>query len=369
MKVESIQTKLLVAFFVICVLVVLLYFFKDVFKNNIGAFGRAKNYSKMECISFYVLSESILAAKRSTGHRFGDTELYLSYDLGESWQRMEAPNQVLKITGIGKEWYLLTAQNEIFKSNDHGKTWTLLPFQYEKPGLIYTGNYLQDIEHDQEGNLFVCGQQSLYQIDGEGDVIRKWTVENPKIDAFDTVFLAQINVLNNKMVVLGNPFKNYLVPKEGKFLIEWNEGINERNQGLFGVSNIIHLSDRYILMSHDGLYSKGISEDNWRCFRKVDFVPNMPRSINRDLIITPWNDNQWILANDFGIFLMESEDEVEILWKENWQKNKFGLIGNLVSINGAIYASFIKSKENIIGVKIADQADHIELIKLKFDVD
>lgn len=295
-----------------------------------------------------------------------DTCLYMSADEGNTWRSISAPRDIYRVASNGQKWFLLT-RSKLFVSSDFGKIWlniSLPPLGLDRGRPLY----YYDMVPDNKGNVYVCGGTRIYQLDASGKTNQTWEIAQPKRDKHlhSQEFLIRLFFTGeNKGIVMGNPFTIYRFLPDEPILMDWGQGLPEREENHYGAYPFGYKENTFMVGAADRhLYIRKHSDTKWVKYQDNKLEPGNQWDIIRGISPVPWLEGHWLVARDRGVFLLKESGNSRLIREYNPAKQGYGLIGGIIAGPSAIFVPFIRSRPEAAYLRIRGDTSKIHVMPL-----
>ena len=314
----------------------------------------------------FTVANDRLFAIRSKGFYGSESGVWTTDDLGETWRVFNCPKLTRSLSGNGDVLLALTSSHEVWRREGAGE-WKRLK--------TLLGSHHYEILCDQLGRFVVSGINSLSWHAPNGEQLR--VIHSHGLDSDDVLFGKSwfADDSQTRLLVQKDPYTIAFVDLESGALTTWSDGLSSAPSNVSGPGRLCRSGENFLLGHYDGVFrSSGLLEP-WHLlsdeFRHTeDFLND---EFCRDLAWYDERKDQWLIATDFGIKLMENAisikdvfaDEVLVDAKRNHvAADEHDLILQIVPFHDAYFVSFARLRNGAIGVRIPKDLGNWKTMRL-----
>jgi hypothetical protein len=302
---------------------------------------------------FVAANDRLFAIEMGSGYGT-EVAVYVTDDVGDTWRRTDFPAKTLSIAGNGVELFALTSDGMVWCQSQDERPWTLV--------TSLDGDHQYSLLADKQGRFLVSGINRLTWHAEDGEVLREFEVD--RINGVNVLFgdAQFISKDEQRVVVEANPDSVFVVELQEGTLSAWSDGLPEVPTNVGGIGHVRPFGSRFLLGRGDGVFQAASLGEPWRLltseFRITDALDT---ELCRDLIVYDPQDQQWLIATNAGIHLMEGKRILRTVFRDTTTNHAtaddHGLIMQIVPFRGYFFVSFVRLKNNAMGVRLNHSLD------------
>lgn len=272
--------------------------------------------------------------------------LFVTHDLGETWEAFESPKNTYALAGNGKQLVAATSTGEVWHKIADDIPWNKL-------WQSATANpYYYCVLLSKRGDTFVVGKDSILWINADGNLEHEFPKPSGISDPEELLVNASFaNDEEKQLIVEANPCDIYVLDLDSRSLSPWNDVEGDAPPDVNGPGRVRPMGTQFLLSHPSGIHlSNGLLQP-WKmlnaAIRQDDTIGG---NFCRDLYGHSDAPEQWIVATDSGIQLMEGTDEVRTIYTD--RPGEHYLIREFTQHDGHYFVSFARLKNGCMGIRL-----------------
>lgn len=273
--------------------------------------------------------------------------VYVTRDLGATWDVVESPSKVCALAGNGERLVVATSTGEVWHKKTDDMNWTKL----WRSGVAHP--YYYCVLLSKSGDTFVVGKDSVLWINSLGKLVHEFSKPAPLSDHEELLFNATFaNDEEKQLIIEASPFAIYVLDLESRKLSPWTDVEGGTPSNLDGPGRVRPLGSQFLLSHPSGVHiSNGLLEQ-WKmlnpAIRKDDTIGG---NFCRDLFSHSSAPEQWIVATNAGVHLMDGADEVRTIYTD--KPGDHYLIREFTQHEGHYFVSFARLTNDCMGIRLS----------------
>ncbi|MCB7129729.1 MAG: hypothetical protein J3T61_09360 [Candidatus Brocadiales bacterium] len=295
---------------------------------------------------FIVANDQLFALEYADAYGT-EQRLYTTQDSGSTWQVVDAPKKICALAGNGEQLVAATSLGEIWYKNADDMPWKMISQS--------SGNnpYYYCVLLSRSNDIFAVGNDSISWLDTNGKLQHEFPMPSTLSDPEELFVNASFASTEEKnLIVEANPNSVYVIDLENRALHQWMEGVMSAQSKLGGPGRVRRMGNKFLLSHASGIYVSSELLEPWQPLnteiRQDDYLGG---NLCRDLVGYDSVLNQWIVAKDRGIHLMENADEVRTVYTD--KPGDHFLVVGLTQHDGNYFVSFSRLQSGCMGIRLS----------------
>lgn len=281
-------------------------------------------------------------------HAYGTEQgLYVTHDLGSTWHIVESPKKVCALAGNGEQLVVATSTGEVWHKKTGDMVWT-------KSWQSSAANpYYYSVLLSKSGDTFVVGKDAVLWINATGKLVHEFPKPSHLSDAGDLFVNASFaNEEEQQLIVETNTYTVYILDLDSRNLSPWTDVEGSVLSGLNGPGRVRPMGSQFLLSHPSGIHiSSGLLEP-WKMLNATIRQDNtIDGNFCRDLFGHSGASEQWIVATNSGINLMEGANEVRTIYTD--KPGEHHLIREFTQHEGYYFVSFARLASGFMGIRLS----------------
>lgn len=294
---------------------------------------------------FVVANDRLFAIEEEPSYGT-ERQCFVTDDLGDHWNLFAAPDKTRALTGNGSDLFALTSRGGIWCRRLGSDSWSQIKLDSRRDEYTYS------IAADSTGKLVTAGAHAVTLYQDDGTLLHRYGSDS-STPLFFNAFFAGPN--EEYVVVEANPYSALVIDLQTQEMIPWKAGFDPKiPAGLTGLCHVRTHGEQFLASRHDGIYlASGVLEPWHKLSNEIRHEGYLGGNFCRDLISHDAHTDQWLVARNSGVHLMQGASEhLTVLTDAHDDHDDHDLILAIVPFRQYYFVSFSRLKNGCIGLRI-----------------